>query len=111
MSPPVPACVVAVTALEADDRFPAASNALTVYEYCVDPASPVSVNDVVVLLPASVVPRYTLYPVTPTSSVEAVHVSDTVLLVVPVTFRPVGADGGVVSPLVPPPAISSPYTA
>jgi hypothetical protein len=43
--------VVALTAAEAADVFPAASNALTVYEYAVDAVRPVSVKEVNVVVP------------------------------------------------------------
>jgi len=51
--------VVAVTALDAAETFPAASLALTVYEYDVDAASPVSVYEVEAVLPTFAPPRYT----------------------------------------------------
>src|SRR6266545_3159860 len=44
--PPPEGMVVAVTALDGCERFPAASRARTVYVYCVEGARPVSVKDV-----------------------------------------------------------------
>src|SRR5579859_7902783 len=56
--PPVPpAEVIVEIAEEGDDVLPAASYATTVYEYCVEGVRPVSVNDVEVVVPASVPPR------------------------------------------------------
>ena len=66
--------------LEYPERFPAASVALTWYLYIVEAVSPVSLYVVPVGVPiwlkvVQVEPwhRSTLYPVTPTLSVEAVH--------------------------------------
>src|SRR3954469_14135074 len=67
------AWVVALAAVERADSFPAASVALTAYVYAVEGVSPVSwyTGDVGV---ATCDPlRYTLYPATPTLSVEAVQ--------------------------------------
>ena len=58
---------------------------------------PLAVKVVVVDVPASVEPRKIRYPVTPTLSVDAVQDSETVVEVVAVTARVVGAVGGVVS--------------
>jgi len=49
--------------------------------------------------------RYTLYPATPTLSVDAAQLSVVELDVVPLAVRPVGADGGVVSPPPPEPGV------
>src|SRR6476660_9617542 len=57
LEPPPPPEVVAETAAEGVEALPAASYATTVYEYCVDAVRPVSVNDVVAVVPASVPPR------------------------------------------------------
>jgi hypothetical protein len=67
--------------------------------YVVDAVSPVAVKVGVVVVPATipVVALVILYPATPTLSVEAVHFSEIVLPVVPVTTRAVGVVGGVVS--------------
>src|SRR5262245_27406020 len=91
------ASVVTVTAFEAGDTLPAASTATTLY-VCVDEgARPVTVNAVFVLVPTWVVPSRMRYPVTPTLSVEAPQASETVVLVLALTTRLVGAVGGVVS--------------
>jgi hypothetical protein len=84
--------------------FPAASFARTRYEYEVEAVNPVSLNEVAVgvaicakFAQAAPVQRSTLYPVTPTLSVEAVQAR---LICVPeagVAARFVGAVGGVVS--------------
>src|SRR6266511_210913 len=107
VSPPPPDWVVAETWLLAAETLPAASRALTVYVYVVDAERPVSVNEVPVAVATFVEPRNTSYPVTPTLSVDAVHASDTLDAVVPVTARLVGALGGVVSPPPPPPPVTS----
>jgi len=83
----------------AGETFPAASLAVTVKVYAVDAVSPVAVKVGVVEVPATVpvVTFVILYPATPTLSVEAVHFSEIVLPVVPVTTKAVGVVGGVVS--------------
>jgi len=58
---------------------------------------PLAVKVVVEDVPASVEPRKTRYPVTPTLSVDAVQDNETVVEIVAVTARLVGAVGGVVS--------------
>src|SRR5579884_534749 len=55
--PPLPAEVIVETAEEGAETLPAASYATTVYEYCVEGVSPVSVNEVDVVVPARVLPR------------------------------------------------------
>jgi hypothetical protein len=75
----------------------AASKARTVNVKLVFGVRPLAVNVVVAPVPASVVPRKTRYPVTPTLSVDAVHDNETVVEVVAVTVRFVGAVGGAVS--------------
>jgi hypothetical protein len=49
------------------------------------------------VVPTTTPLRYTLYPATPTLSVDAVQVSDTVVVVEPVFASPVGTEGTVVS--------------
>ncbi len=96
--------VVALAVFEYPLLFPAASFARTRYEYEVEAVSPVSLNVVVVgvaicakLAQAAPEHRSTLYPVTPTLSVEAVQ--DRLICVVEaaVAVKFVGAVGGVVS--------------
>jgi hypothetical protein len=89
----------AVEAVRVDvaDTFPAASNARTPSVWLVPHARPVNVNDAVVVAPALTPSRKTVYPVTPTLSVDAVHDNGIVVVVVPVDARLVGAEGAVVS--------------
>jgi hypothetical protein len=77
---------------------PAASKASTVYEYCVEAVSPVSVYEADVLVPTFAPFRYTSYPVTapPEPAVAAVHVNATELAVWLGEARPVGAPGAAV---------------
>jgi hypothetical protein len=63
----------------------------------VDAVSPESKYDVVALLPTFVPPRKTLYPVTPTLSVEAFHVRLICEEEAVVAVRPAGTDGDVES--------------
>ena len=95
--PPEPACVVAEALADCAEVFPAASNAVTVYVKLVDAASPPSwyvvLADVPILLP----PRYTLYPVTPTLSVDAVHDKLICEDDIAVALNPVGTLGATVS--------------
>jgi len=84
--------------------LPAASVAFTRYEYEVEAVSPVSLNVVPVGVAicakfAQPVPeqRSTLYPVTPTLSVDAVHDKLTCAGEAAVAVKLVGAVGGVVS--------------
>ncbi len=95
--PPVP-CVVALTAVLAADRFPAASLATMEKEYVVLTASPVTVAVVPVTVCTKVVPLYTSYPVTPTLSDAAVQDNETLDAVVSVTVTFVGTVGAWVSP-------------
>jgi hypothetical protein len=72
--------------------------AVTLKLYAVLGVRPVTVKVVAVVVPAAVVPFKTVYPATPSvESVEAVQLSDTVVPVAPVTAKPVGTVGGVVS--------------
>ena len=59
--------------------------------------SPASVQLVTVVVAMRVPLRKTRYPATPTLSADADQESDTVDVVVPVTARFVGTEGGVVS--------------
>jgi hypothetical protein len=85
--------VVTLAAVDAADECPAPSRATTVYEYAVSGESPVFVKDVPVTLPTSTPPRYTSYPVTATSSVDAVHERVVAVADVPENTRPLGFDG------------------
>ena len=74
------ACVAPFTIDEYPERFPAASVALTLYLYIEEAARPVSLYELVVGVPIcekfvqeEPKQRSTLYPVTPTASVDAVH--------------------------------------
>ena len=98
------ASVVALAVFEYPLLFPAASFARTRYEYEVDAANPVSLNVVPVgvaicakFAHAAPEQRSTLYPVTPTLSVEAVHDKLICVVEAAVAVRFVGAVGGVVS--------------
>ena len=51
------ACVVALALADAPERFPEVSTALTVYEYAVDPVSPVSLYEFVPEEPTCTPPR------------------------------------------------------
>jgi hypothetical protein len=104
MLPDDAACVVAVAVFEYALLFPAASLARTRYEYEVEGVNPVSLNVVPVgvaicakLAQAAPEQRSTLYPVTPTLSVEAVHARLICVVDAAVAVRFVGAVGGVVS--------------
>jgi hypothetical protein len=95
--------------------FPAASVARTLYEYEVEAVSPVSLNVVAVGVAictkfAHPVPehRSTLYPVTPTLSVEAVHVRLMDDADVAVALKLAGAVGGVRSRFRPDEALIKP---
>jgi hypothetical protein len=79
------------------ETLPAASNACTASVWLVPQASPVNVNDVVVIVPALTPSRKTVYPVTPTLSVDAVQDAEIDVVVAAVLANPVGADGAVVS--------------
>jgi len=96
--------VLALALVEYALRFPAASVARTRYEYEVDPVNPPSLN----VVPAGVAtcvklehpaPWHlsTLYPVTPTLSVDAVHDKLTCAGEAAVAIKLAGAVGGVVS--------------
>ena len=96
--------VVALAVFEYALLFPAASFARTRYEYEVEAVNPVSLKEVVVgaaictkFAHAAPEQRSTLYPVTPTLSVEAVHDKIICVLEAAVPTRFVGAVGGVVS--------------
>ena len=91
--------VVTDAVFESEETFPAASMARTVYVYVVFAVLPVSVYEVV--FPRVVInepPRYTRYPVTPTLSVAAFHVSTTCVALGALPERLLGALGLVVSP-------------
>jgi hypothetical protein len=85
-------------------RFPAASVARTRYEYEVDPVNPLSLN--VVAVGVAICAKFahpapwhfsTLYPVTPTLSVDAVHDRLICAGEAAVAVKLAGAVGGVVS--------------
>jgi hypothetical protein len=104
MLPDEAACVVAVAVFEYALLFPAASSARTRYEYEVEAANPVSLNvvpDGVAICAkfahAAPEQRSTLYPATPTLSVEAVQVRLICEVEAAVAARLVGAVGGVMS--------------
>jgi hypothetical protein len=93
--------VTTLATAEYGPKFPAASEARTRYWYVVFAARPASPNDVPGDVPTGTkfvhpapVQRSTPYPVTPTSSVAAVHVRFTCdeLAALAITF--VGAEGG-----------------
>jgi hypothetical protein len=65
--------VVADVDVDCADTLPAASYADTVYVYFVEAVNPVFEYDVVDAVPTCVPFRKTLYPVTPTRSVDAVQ--------------------------------------
>jgi hypothetical protein len=101
---PGAAGVVALAVFEYALLFPAASFARTRYEYEVEAVNPVSLNVVAVgvaicakFTHAAPEHRSTLYPVTPTLSVEAVHAKLICEVEATVAVRFVGAVGGVVS--------------
>jgi len=101
-----PAKVLSVKTFEYALLFPAASVARTRYEYEVETVNPVSLNEVpigaaICVKFAHVAPeqRSTLYPATPTLSVEAVHVRLIDIASVAVAVKFAGAVGGVVSGL------------
>jgi hypothetical protein len=79
------------------ETFPAASNACTPSVWLVPHAMPVNVNDVEVVVPALTPSRKTVYPVTATLSVDAVHDAEIDVVVAPEFASPVGAVGAVVS--------------
>jgi hypothetical protein len=89
--------VVAVTGAESAEVLPAASRAETVYAYVVARARPVSANDGAVVTPIWAPSRNTVYPVTPTLSVEAVQVRLTCAGETAAATSPVGVLGGVLS--------------
>jgi hypothetical protein len=92
-----PVNVVADALLDCPDTLPAASKAATMYENDVDADSPASEYDVAALVPIFVPARYTLYPVTPTLSVDAFQVRSICDEETAVATRLVGTEGGVVS--------------
>jgi hypothetical protein len=96
--------VLAVAVVEYALRFPAASVARTRYEYEVDPVNPVSLN--VVAIGVATCAKFaqgapwhlsTLYPMTPTLSVDAVHAKLSCAGEAAVAAKFVGVVGGVVS--------------
>jgi hypothetical protein len=96
--------VLTLAIVEYELRFPAASVARTRYEYEVDPVNPLSLN--VVAVGVAICAKFahpapwhlsTLYPVTPTLSVDAVHDKLICAGEAAVATRFVGAVGGVVS--------------
>src|SRR5690606_1229995 len=94
--------VVKFTVLLKPELFPAASCARTLKEYAVAATKPVIFAEVPVTVPMFVLPWKISYPVTPTLSVEAVHESVAVVWVMFEAAKLVGAEGGCVSPPVPP---------
>jgi hypothetical protein len=106
--PPPPPSVVVLTWLLAGEVFPAASRARTVKLYVVEAASPLTVVLVPADVAATVLPVKIWYSVTPTLSVDAFQVSDTLDEVTPVLRRFPGAVGGDVSGPPPPPAHGRP---
>jgi hypothetical protein len=103
--------VVAFTLADCALLFPAASKAETAYAYVVAGERPESVNDADERVPTWTPFLKTLYPVTPTLSVEAVQERDAVDVAVPDTERPEGTEGAVVSLPPPPPAEAVPKAA
>src|SRR2546423_4804807 len=89
-----PGRVVADTGPPGGDACLAASAAVTVNVYAVSGASPAIVAAVPVAVPTTVVPLSTVYPVTPTSSVDGSQASATLLAVTAVTRTLPGAVGG-----------------
>ena len=93
--------VLAATAKDSPVVFPAASYADTAYVYVVLDDNPLSLNklvaDVLIFAPFLNI----LYPVTPTSSVDAVQLNEIELDVTAVAKRLVGTLGAVVSVLLP----------
>jgi hypothetical protein len=77
------------------ELFPAASKACTPSVWLVPQTRPVNVKEVVVVVPAAMPSRKTVYPVTPTLSVEAAHEAGIVVVVAPEATRPVGTEGAV----------------
>jgi hypothetical protein len=88
---------VAAVRVACADTLPAASNACTASVWLVPQARPVKVNDVVVVVPALTPSRKTVYPVTPTLSVDAVQENGIVVVVAAPTASPEGAVGADVS--------------
>jgi hypothetical protein len=93
--------VVALTAVDTADVFPALSTAATVYVYSVDAATPVSLVDVagVSTCFTNAPSRYTLYPSSPDppASADEFQLRLTWLHVATTAVSPVGVVGGVVS--------------
>ena len=75
------------------DSLPAASFALTPTLYEVSGLRPDKLYDVLVVVPSIVPSTYTSYPVTPTLSVDAVHVMSALESVTFDAATSVGADG------------------
>jgi hypothetical protein len=88
---------VAIVADVCDERLPAASNASTTIWCEVPHVRLPAVYDVAAVVPESVPSTNTRYPVTPTLSVEAVHPAVMLVAVPAVSWRLVGAVGGLVS--------------
>ena len=88
--------VVDVLNVACPDRLPAASYASTPNVKLAPQASPVTVNDVLVVVATLVLPLYTPYPLTPTLSVDGFHESEALFCPTDAA-SPVGVDGGVVS--------------
>jgi hypothetical protein len=90
--------VVVETGVEDAETLFAASNALITYEYVVDALTDVSAKVVApVVVPIGTPARKTLYPATPTLSLEALHERSTSVDDAFVTVRPPGTEGGVTS--------------
>ena len=79
------------------DTFSALSFAVTVKLYAFLTISPVTVYVVPVVVPTCVVPLYISYPVTSTSSVDAVHDNLTLVSVCDVIVKLLGAVGTCIS--------------
>jgi hypothetical protein len=79
------------------ERLPALSKASTASVYAVPQTSAATVPPGWLVVWATEPFRYTPYPTTATLSVDAVHASDTLVRVAPVTRSPVGCEGGLVS--------------
>ena len=87
------AAVVALALVDCAEVFPAASNAVTLYEYVVAAVRPVLEYVVDAVVPIFTPLRYTLYPTTPTLSVDAVQWRSICDVEIVVAVREVGAVG------------------
>jgi hypothetical protein len=89
--------LVAPVTVDLPLRFAAASNASTPKVYEVPHARDVKVKADVLVVPTEDPLRYSVYPVTPTLSVEAAHATVTLAAPLAVTWTLAGAEGAVVS--------------